>query len=82
MHRLQDEGAQVSYHDPYVPVCANGGGPLMSVTLEEERAESDCVVILTDHSCLPYEQIVARAGAIVDTRNALRDHDSSRIVRL
>jgi UDP-N-acetyl-D-glucosamine dehydrogenase len=83
IHRLHRKGAEVSYHDPYVPVCVNGSGPLASVALDEETvASADCVVILTDHSCLSYEQILRSAPAVVDTRNALRDFDRPNLVRL
>jgi UDP-N-acetyl-D-glucosamine dehydrogenase len=71
--RLHRKGAEVSYHDPHVPVCANGSGAMTSVALDEETlASADCVVVLTDHSCLPYGQIVRTARAVVDMRNALR----------
>jgi UDP-N-acetyl-D-glucosamine dehydrogenase len=71
--RLRQQGAEVSYHDPHVPVCANGSGAMTSVALDEETlASADCVVVLTDHSCLPYGQIVRTARAVVDMRNALR----------
>src|SRR5207247_375649 len=30
MERLHRDGAEVSYHDPYVPVCMNGKGPMTS----------------------------------------------------
>jgi len=71
--RLHRKGAEVSYHDPHVPVCANGSGAMTSVALDEATlASADCVVVLTDHSCLPYGQIVRTARAVVDMRNALR----------
>jgi UDP-N-acetyl-D-glucosamine dehydrogenase len=83
MHRLHRRGAVVSYHDPLVPVCVNGKGPVHSVPLDErEIAHADCVVILTDHSGLPYEQILRTAKTVVDTRNVLREHASPRVIRL
>jgi UDP-N-acetyl-D-glucosamine dehydrogenase len=81
--RLHRKGARVSYHDPYVATCVNGVGPIASVPLEDETvAASDCVVILTDHSGLPYTRIMQTARMVVDTRNVLRDSDTSRVVRL
>jgi UDP-N-acetyl-D-glucosamine dehydrogenase len=81
--RLHRRGAEVSYHDPYVPICANGKGPMASVNLDDETlARADCVVILTDHRNLPYEQIIRTAPAVVDTRNALRQFDAPNVVRL
>jgi UDP-N-acetyl-D-glucosamine dehydrogenase len=83
LERLHGKGSVVSYHDPYVPVCMNGKGPMNSIALDEKAlAESDCVVILTDHSSLPYEEIVRFAPAIVDTRNALRAFEAPNVTRL
>jgi UDP-N-acetyl-D-glucosamine dehydrogenase len=81
--RLHRRGAHVSYHDPYVPVCANGNGPMSSVSLDEEAiASADLVVILTDHSGLPYGRILRHATTVLDTRNALRGQATPRVIRL
>jgi UDP-N-acetyl-D-glucosamine dehydrogenase len=70
---LHQQGAEVSYHDPYIPSLDEDGEHLESVPLTKERvAGSDCVVIVTDHSSLDYGMIKQRARAIVDTRNVLR----------
>jgi UDP-N-acetyl-D-glucosamine dehydrogenase len=83
MDQLHRKGVQVSYHDPYVPLCMNGKGPMCSVVLDEEAiASADCVVILTDHSNLPYERILARTPVVVDTRNALKEFDAPNVIRL
>lgn len=73
---LMEEKASVSYHDPYVHKInlPFPGETLHSVPLcEEEIMKADCVVILTDHSCMDYEYVVKHARVIVDTRNAIRD---------
>ena len=81
--RLHRKGARVSYHDPYVPVCANGVGPLASVALDDTViAQADCVVILTNHTGFPYDSIIRNARAVVDTRNVLRGQESDRLIRL
>jgi UDP-N-acetyl-D-glucosamine dehydrogenase len=81
--RLHRKGAQISYHDPHVPFCLNGLGPMNSVPLDREALESaDCVLILTAHRGLAYEEIVNAARLVVDTRNALRGYDGPHIVRL
>jgi UDP-N-acetyl-D-glucosamine dehydrogenase len=70
---LHQQGAEVSYHDPYIPALDEDGEHLESVPLTKERvAGSDCVVIVTDHSSLDYELVRTNARAIVDTRNVLR----------
>jgi UDP-N-acetyl-D-glucosamine dehydrogenase len=81
--RLYRKGAVVEYHDPYVPTLRNGIGHLASTPLTEETiAAADCVLLLTDHRCLPLEMLVSRAQVIVDTRNALRGYRAGHIVRL
>jgi UDP-N-acetyl-D-glucosamine dehydrogenase len=83
MQRLHRKGAHVSYHDPYVPICMNGKGPMASVGLDDEvLARADCVVLLTDHTGLPYQRILRTAAVVVDTRNVLREFDMPNVVRL
>jgi len=71
---LEGQGARVSYHDPYVPTFQEDGGHrLESVPLTPEvLAESDCVVVVTDHSTVDYDLVQRQAQIVVDTRNALR----------
>ncbi len=69
---LAGNGADVVYHDPYVPELPEHG--LESVELTEERiVEADCVVIATDHKAVDLEPVVSRASKIVDLRNAVRN---------
>ena len=70
--RLVDElGADVVYHDPYVPEFREDGMRHESVSLtDEEIKRADAVVIVTDHSSIDYQRLVNRAGLVVDTRNA------------
>jgi UDP-N-acetyl-D-glucosamine dehydrogenase len=65
---LQNAGADVSYHDPHVPAVDEHGIDLSSVTYEP--GAYDCVVVVTDHSALDYEQLVDEAKLVVDLRNA------------
>jgi UDP-N-acetyl-D-glucosamine dehydrogenase len=82
---LLKEGAEVSYHDPYIPsitVQANAGTghsnvgravAFESVPLSEETlASSDVVIITTDHSGIDYQWVVDKAQLVLDTRNAVR----------
>jgi UDP-N-acetyl-D-glucosamine dehydrogenase len=63
---LQGEGAQVAYHDPFVTELPEHG--LVSSPLEVENA--DCVVIVTAHGGIDYDDLVERAPLVVDLRNA------------
>jgi UDP-N-acetyl-D-glucosamine dehydrogenase len=63
---LQAEGADVSYHDAFVPQLPERG--LISVPLDV--TEADCVVIVTAHSGIDYDELVEQAPLVVDLRNA------------
>jgi UDP-N-acetyl-D-glucosamine dehydrogenase len=92
--RLRAKGADVRYHDPFVREVSfddahteGSGAPLQSVPLTDgELQESDCVVIVTDHSETDYQRVCQMASLIVDTRNALngdlRRNSSAKIIRL
>ena len=84
IHLLGELGAKVSYSDPFVACLrADGAVPAMnSIDAEKAAAESDCVVIVTDHKGFDYSKIVDSAKLIVDTRNALKGRVSDKIVRL
>lgn len=82
MERLRKEGANITYHDPYIPVIEPHGGSTMhlkSMDLTPEAlAAADCVLIITDHSSIDYDQVVEHAQLVVDTRNATRDVKNHR----
>jgi len=80
---LQQEGAEVSYHDPYFPFIGKGRkyDLQMKRTELEQLGKYDCVVIVTDHSDYDYKKIVGEAQLVVDTRNATKDIDSPKVVR-
>jgi len=73
---LQEQGAQVCYHDPYVPRVPRmrqHSLDMVSVPLTDEAlATADAVLVATDHSCVDYARVVERAPLVVDTRNACR----------
>ena len=68
---LERHGAIVSYADPHVASIRLGSREVKGVG-EEEAANVDCVVIITDHSSFDYAKLVERAPLIVDSRNALK----------
>ena len=70
---LDAKGADLRYHDPYVAELALEGRDWKSVELsDEELGAADLVVILTDHSNMDWERVVARSQRVYDTRNATR----------
>ncbi len=75
---LQQQGAEVEYHDPFVPEIVEDGRSMISGDLLPTDIEkADCVVIATDHSGIDYEAVHQKARQIVDTRNALRQSRST-----
>jgi len=83
LQRLAERGAEVLYHDPYIPRLAVGELHLESVELSDEMLrESDCVVIVTAHKGLPYDRILAESRLVVDTRNAYKGVSSPKLFRL
>jgi len=78
---LRAKGAQVSYHDPYIPhIEIESAGPDSAVQEPTELhsvpdlmaavKDVDCVVIITNHRVYDYAAILDQAKLIVDSRNA------------
>jgi UDP-N-acetyl-D-glucosamine dehydrogenase len=69
---LQQKGAAVLYHDPYVPkVRLDNKDYVESEPYSDGLMESaDCVVIVTDHSLFDYQRILNHSKLVVDTRHA------------
>jgi len=85
IHLLQEKGADVVYHDPFISHFNHEGLNMESVTdLMGEVAKADCVAIITNHSQYDYPAILASAQMVVDTRNALgkMGKDHPKVVRL
>ena len=75
---LDQAGAEVSYHDPHVPVFAVGERRLQSQPLTADYlAAQDCVLIVTDHDAVDWELVRRCAARVLDTRNALGRLDGS-----
>jgi len=79
MELLQARGAEVAYHDPFVPVIkptrehAHRAGT-RSVNWDRETLQAfDAVVIATNHKAVNYQELADWAPCIVDTRNAMAD---------
>jgi UDP-N-acetyl-D-glucosamine dehydrogenase len=74
MELLCNKGADVAYHDPFVPALGRMRRydfDLRSVPLTRQEIErADAVLIATDHSGIDYDFVVESGGLIVDTRNA------------
>lgn len=80
---LQQYGAQIHYHDPYVDSLQIDETTMTSISLSEEMvAWSDCVLIITNHDEYDWQWVAKNASVIVDTRNAIRGEAKGYVVRL
>ena len=82
IHLLQEKGADISYHDPFIPALSHEGMDLASVELESAVPAADCVVIITNHSVYDWERIASQAVLMVDTRHALKGLGGPRLARI
>jgi UDP-N-acetyl-D-glucosamine dehydrogenase len=82
---LRRKGADVSYADPYVPTLEVGGEMMEVYDLDQGVSDFDCVAIITAHSVIDYNRLLAEAPLVFDTRNATQDltpPESCRLVKL
>lgn len=81
---LIKKGAFVSYYDPYLPYLKIDGINLKGLDFDKNAfKDSDCVVVVTDHSGVDYDFILKNSPLVVDTRNIYKDaKNRSKIVRL
>lgn len=79
---LKRLGARVTYSDPHVPSITLDEETLTSQNGPEIFSQADCVVIITDHRGFNYAEILEKSAIVVDTRNAMKGFDSTKIVRL
>jgi UDP-N-acetyl-D-glucosamine dehydrogenase len=80
---LEKSNVSFEYHDPHVPECHNelNGKVYHGIGLENLE-DYDAAIIITDHSCFDYQEIVNRANLLIDTRNATKGIQSPKIVLL
>lgn len=77
MDLLKQQGAEVAYYDPHVPVVrptrehAHWAGEKSVAWNRETIASFDLVIISTAHRAVNYEELGKWAQCIVDTRNAM-----------
>jgi UDP-N-acetyl-D-glucosamine dehydrogenase len=77
MELLQKSGAELSYHDPYVPVFPKMRDyffDMKSTPLKEALSGCDCAILVTDHDMFDYDDIRLQTRLIVDTRGRYRGH--------
>lgn len=83
---LEAEGAEVAYHDPFVPIIPHTRehdelAGRKSVELTPETVSGfDIVLISTNHDGLDYQMLADNAKIIVDTRNAMKEYQGRAVV--
>ena len=83
IHLLHEKGAEIQYHDPYVPQLSVDGTIYKSIRLTEQAlADADCVAVITNHDFYDWECVANASKVIVDTRNAIQEKGNGRLVRL
>ncbi len=80
---LRSQGANLSYHDPFIAEVKEPGLELSGVELSDELLKAqDLVIITTDHSDVDYRRVVAQAVLVFDTRNATAGLPGEHVFRL
>jgi UDP-N-acetyl-D-glucosamine dehydrogenase len=82
---LMERGANISYHDPYIPEIKGlrqTDLAMESVNLTDKfLSKQDAVIISTAHSNIDYKKIYKHSLLIIDTRNAFFDmKDDKKII--
>jgi UDP-N-acetyl-D-glucosamine dehydrogenase len=80
---LRQGGAEVSYHDPYVPKVELGGETFKSIKLTDAAVKgADCVAIMTHHKDIDYARVIRVARRVFDARNATKGLARPNVTRL
>ena len=83
MERLEDKGARIGYHDPFVDEIRLGERTLHSRPLEDDTlADQDCVLILTAHPGIDIRRVARTAPLVFDTRGVTAGFDEPNVTRL
>jgi UDP-N-acetyl-D-glucosamine dehydrogenase len=77
MDLLHARGAEVEYHDPYVPVIkptrehSHWAGKKSVAWERASLARFDAALIATNHASVNYGELAEWSPCIIDTRNAM-----------
>ncbi|GAC1519174.1 MAG: nucleotide sugar dehydrogenase [Thermoleophilaceae bacterium] len=80
MRLLREQGAELAYHDEYVP--ALNDFELTSKPTASAIEGADVVVIVTAHPGVHFGEVVAGAPLVVDFRGVTRGIEAGNVVRL
>ena len=77
MDHFQKQGAEVEYYDPYIPAIgptrehANWQGKRSIEWTKDAVSRFDLSLVLTNHACIDFGQLIDWSPLVVDTRNAV-----------
>ena len=77
---LRDLGAEIAYHDPFVPELPAEG--LRSVDLAEALPDTDLLAIVTAHPNVDHAAAIAAVPRAIDFRGISRGFDATNVERL
>ncbi len=77
---LQDLGADVAYHDAFVPELPSHG--LASEPFPGVLNDADMAVVVTAHPGIDWEQVAGAVPALVDLRGVTRGIRAEHVIRL
>jgi len=80
MKLLEDQGAELAYHDDYVPTLP--AFELSNVSLDEALEGCDAAVIVTAHPGLDVDAVLEKAPLVVDFRGVTVGRSIPNLVRL
>ena len=83
MKLLKNDGAELSFYDPYVSFVGLNGNRMMGIeTLTKETLNnSDAIVILTDHDQIDFQFVEENSDLIIDSRNVIKK-DHPNVIKL
>jgi len=83
MKLLENDGAELSFYDPYVSFVRLNGNRMMGMeTLTKETLNnSDAIVIMTDHDQIDFQFVVENSNLIIDSRNVIKK-DHPHVIKL
>ena len=83
MKLLENDGAELSFYDPYVSFVELNGNRMMGIeTLTKETLNnSDAIVIMTDHDQIDFQFVEENSDLIIDSRNVIKN-DHPNVIKL
>ena len=83
MKLLDNDGAELSFYDPYVSFVRLNGNRMMGIeTLTKETLNnSDAIVIMTDHDQIDFQFVEENSDLIIDSRNVIKN-DHPNLIKL